>query len=76
MTIGNSGFDMEAGRWIGSRCIFVGEESSEVGEVDLAVPSLWHAANALAERTEPRPSRRERAVSTRSPRSPGPIWER
>ena len=43
--------------------------------VELVVPSLWAAANALSERIEPRPPR-ERAPSTRLPRSPGAIWER
>jgi D-glycero-D-manno-heptose 1,7-bisphosphate phosphatase len=74
--IGNTGIDMEAGRRAGSHRIFVGDETSDAGEVDLAVPSLWDAACALAERISPRPQARERAASTRLPRSPGALWDR
>ncbi len=74
--IGNTGIDMEAGRRAGTRCILAGDETSDTGEVDLMVSSLWEAACALAERISPRPQGRERAVSTRLPRSPGSIWDR
>src|SRR5207302_2049823 len=73
--IGNGGFDMEAGRRVGARRIFVEDEDQTPGKVEPVVPSLWAAANALSERIEPRPPR-ERAPSTRLPRSPGAIWER
>ena len=74
--IGNTAIDIEAGRNAGSRCILVGDESGDAGEVDLAVPSLWEAARTLAERIPPRLQTRERAASTRLPRSPGSIWDR
>jgi histidinol-phosphate phosphatase family protein len=74
--IGNAGFDMEAGRRIGARRIFIEEDGEDPGEVDLAVPSLWEAARALTERISPRPQTRERAASTRLPRSPGALWDR
>ena len=74
--IGNAGFDMEAGRRIGARCIFIEDEGEEPGEVDLVVPSLWDAASSLAERIALRPGSRMQAASTRLPRAPGALWDR
>jgi len=74
--IGNAGIDMEAGRRIGARRIFIEDETEEPGEVDLVVPSLWDAASSLAERVPPRPRSRDQGASTRLPRVPGAIWDR
>lgn len=74
--IGNSDFDMEAGRRIGARCIFIEEDGMNPGAVDLAVPSLWDAATALAERIAPVPGRREPGPSTGPPRAPSALWDR
>ena len=74
--VGNSDFDMEAGRRIGARCIFIEEDGTDPGPVDLVVASLWDAAVALAERIVPRPRPRTRGAETRLPRAPGAIWER
>src|SRR5205085_3377298 len=71
--IGNTWIDMEAGRRIGARTIYV-DELEDPGEVDLAVPSLWDAATALAERIAPRPGMRDRPAPTGPPRAPGALW--
>jgi D-glycero-D-manno-heptose 1,7-bisphosphate phosphatase len=74
--IGNTWIDMEAGRRVGARTIYVDEGREDPGEVDLVVPSLWEGASRLAERIAPRPGARERGASTGPPRAPGALWDR
>ena len=46
--IGDSGFDMEAGRRLGMRLVFVGGEAP--GDVDLVAPSLGEAVDEVLRR--------------------------